>query len=424
MLKKISLISSLSLLLLNANILENNSNTNLSMGLSSSNIVQNSNSLLNNPAASATVLSNFDTSISLYGVFLDNGLADNINDLNDIDINKFVGNATKLNTLSNAELSDFYNTMNIINNISTSTNNMIESVGFSTAVSFKNLSFGFNTNYIYNLYLENEPGNDIIIEENGNFYKYDRTNNIYITTTQADYEANSFNNNIDTKSTLNNLQIIKSEIPISYSNKLRISNNDIFKYSGTFKLINVKSTLNTMLLSEVADNSSDIFERNTMNTNDIGVGFNFGLIYQPRIMKGLEIGISGNNINEPKFNTDTEDFKLDSQYTLSSSYILNKEWIFSASADLKENKILNYKSQNIGLGVSFKPSDNFNIRAGMIKNIVKDATASLIYTSGISVGFKSIKLDISGAYSQATTKINTTTIPEYVNLQSSIIIDF
>jgi len=424
MLKKLSLLSIISMLFLNGNILENNSNTNLSMGLSSSNIIKNSNSLLNNPASSATQLSNFDTSVSIYGVFLDNGLAKNISTLNNIDINKFVANAKKLNTLTTVELNDFYKTMGTINNISTSKNNIIESLGFSTTMSFKNISFGFNTNYFYNIYLNNTPGKDIIISENGNYYKYDRVNNLYTTTTRKDYETNSFNNNIDTKSTLNNLQIIKSEIPISYSDKHRISNNDVFKYSGTLKLINVKSNLHTMLLSEVSNNSKDIFNRLETETNDLGVGINFGLIYQPRIMKSFEIGLVGSNINEPVFKTKTNNFKLDSQYTISTSYVLNKEWIFSASGDLKENEIFNYKSQNIGLGISFEPSKFFNIRTGIIKNLVKDSTASLIYTSGLSFGFKSVKLDISGAYSQETTKINTTVIPEYLNLQSSLVIDF
>jgi len=424
MLKNISIISVLSLLSLNANILENNSNTNLSMGYSSSNIVKNSNSLLNNPAASATELSNFDTSMSIYGMSLDNGLLKDINSLNDIDINDFTNKAQVLNTLSAKDLEGFYKTMEDINTLSTSNNNMIQTVGFSTSVSFKNISVGFNTNYYYNLFINNSPGSEIIIEDNGNYLKYDKDNNIYVLSTKEEFKTNSFNNSIENKSTLNNLQIIKSEIPISYSDKFRLSNNDVFKYSGSFKIINLKSSLNSMLLSEVEGNSNAIFDRNDMNTNDIGVGLNFGLIYNPRILKEVEIGLTGTNINKPVFKTELEDFKLDSQYNISLSYNIDKNWILTTSGDLKENEIFNYKSQNFGLGVSFIPSKYFNLRTGLSKNIVKDANASTIYTAGFSFGFENVKLDISGAYSNEMSDINDTTLPSYMNLQSSLVIDF
>ena len=127
-------------------------------------------------------------------------------------------------------------------------------------------------------------------------------------------------------------------------------------------------------------------------------GLDFGLLYSPRFVKNLHLGLVAKNVNSPTINrTGVADTKLHPQVRAGVSYEMMDFLTFAFDADVLPNDTLSLsspKSQFFGGGVmaNFKKVD---FRLGAMQDIRSNAGEGLILTGGLNLfGF----LDVAMQY--------------------------
>lgn len=127
-------------------------------------------------------------------------------------------------------------------------------------------------------------------------------------------------------------------------------------------------------------------------------GLDFGMLYSPRFVKNLHLGLVAKNVNSPTINrTGVADTTLHPQVRAGVSYEMMDFLTFAFDADVLPNETLslsNPKSQFFGGGVmaNFKKVD---FRLGAMQDIRSNAGEGLILTGGLNLfGF----LDVAMQY--------------------------
>lgn len=127
-------------------------------------------------------------------------------------------------------------------------------------------------------------------------------------------------------------------------------------------------------------------------------GLDFGLLYSPRFVKNLHLGLVAKNVNSPTINrTGVADTTLHPQVRTGVSYEMMDFLTFAFDADVLPNETLSLsspKSQFFGGGVmaNFKKVD---FRLGAMQDIRSNAGEGLILTGGLNLfGF----LDVAMQY--------------------------
>lgn len=127
-------------------------------------------------------------------------------------------------------------------------------------------------------------------------------------------------------------------------------------------------------------------------------GLDFGMLYSPRFVKNLHLGLVAKNINSPTINrTGVADTTLHPQVRAGVSYEMMDFLTFAFDADVLPNETLSLsspKSQFFGGGVmaNFKKVD---FRLGAMQDIRSNAGEGLILTGGLNLfGF----LDVAMQY--------------------------
>ncbi len=127
-------------------------------------------------------------------------------------------------------------------------------------------------------------------------------------------------------------------------------------------------------------------------------GLDFGLLYSPRFVKNLHLGLVAKNVNSPTINrTGVADTTLHPQVRAGVSYEMMDFLTFAFDADVLPNETLSLsspKSQFFGGGVmaNFKKVD---FRLGAMQDIRSNAGEGLILTGGLNLfGF----LDVAMQY--------------------------
>lgn len=127
-------------------------------------------------------------------------------------------------------------------------------------------------------------------------------------------------------------------------------------------------------------------------------GLDFGMLYSPRFVKNLHLGLVAKNVNSPTINrTGVADTTLHPQVRAGVSYEMMDFLTFAFDADILPNETLSLsspKSQFFGGGVmaNFKKVD---FRLGAMQDIRSNAGEGLILTGGLNLfGF----LDVAMQY--------------------------
>lgn len=127
-------------------------------------------------------------------------------------------------------------------------------------------------------------------------------------------------------------------------------------------------------------------------------GLDFGMLYSPRFVKNLHLGLVAKNVNSPTINrTGVADTTLHPQVRVGVSYEMMDFLTFAFDADVLPNETLSLsspKSQFFGGGVmaNFKKVD---FRLGAMQDIRSNAGEGLILTGGLNLfGF----LDVAMQY--------------------------
>ena len=248
-----------------------------------------------------------------------------------------------------------------------------------------------------------------------------------VTTSTATYESSSLEYAVNEGLTHLKLKgITYYEAPVSYAHKfntplghLSLGGSVKFMLGYTYeKEINIDTET-----GEIQDEFDDGSEH-----QDTTFGFDAGFLFAPKIFNNrLVAGMVMKNINSPKFETKSgSEFTIDPQIRAGMLYhIWWDTLMISMDYDFTENESLldNYTSQMIGGGIHFKPFHALSLRCGAQQNMKSDdyTDEGTIYTAGLSLGLKWLKLDISGQYSTETTEFDGTEIPSSARAQVSLV---
>ncbi|WP_457756396.1 conjugal transfer protein TraF, partial [Thermodesulfatator indicus] len=252
------------------------------------------------------------------------------------------------------------------------------------------------------------------------YVKYDEEQNQLSLSDLQQYQASSLEYAIDNGLTYLKLTgLAYFEIPVAYAHHIKTQLGDVY-LGGAIKLMpGVTFDGQIKVDTESGDISSELKDADKRDTS---WGVDLGILYQPRFVKGLSIGLVGKNLNTPEFDTATGDtYKVDPQFRLGLAYDFSA-FTFALDADLTQNDtfIPDYKAQYVGGGVNFHPFSWLNVRAGAMQNIA-ESDEGLILTGGLAFGLKWFQLDLAAQVSTKSGEFSGTSVPRYTRIQLSLV---
>lgn len=210
------------------------------------------------------------------------------------------------------------------------------------------------------------------------------------------------------------------------------------KVGGNFKVLNAYTAQNgVMVLSDdrkVKDILKDTYDNKKNSTNfgiDLGVLANFSQLTDREIFWNPQVGITIHNINNPKFdrpappagadaailrNWRTSKYELKPQVRAGAAVNPIKWLTLAADIDVTDNDTLldGVKSRQLAFGteINLMNRRKFNVplRLGYNTNLATSEMASF-YTAGIGLNMDHFYLELAGAFSSKSTKIEGKNIP-------------
>ena len=263
-------------------------------------------------------------------------------------------------------------------------------------------------------------------EDGGQTYyiEYNDVNNTFIRQSQAAYEARSFEYAIGGEGNTTYLQLTGLaylEIPISYGHKFNTEFGEL-NCGGSFKLMpgytyDYKSRIDTES-GDISDELEDYQEKDT------AYGVDLGLLFKPKTLSRLSIGLVGKNLNTPEFDKASGGtMEVDPQLRTGAAYDFPGGWVTLAfDADLTNNDtfIPGYNAQFMGGGINFHPFNWLSLRGGLMKNL-KESDEGTILTAGLGLGAKWLQLDVAAQYSTEDGEYDGEKIPRYGKVQVALV---
>lgn len=247
--------------------------------------------------------------------------------------------------------------------------------------------------------------------------------------------ASSTDNNFDTKTqriAFEGASITEASLSYAHPTPIAQLGASSLYVGGTFRFMSgrVAYVEENPFNSSAADSTSEIFDRDEDIETSSNVGVDIGLTYDARKTLGFKIGLVGKYLNSPDFDypdnqavSDTplqkpDKLTIDPQLRVGiSGYPLDympvdvgsNWWQLSADYDLTKNETLmrDYEKQYLAVGNEFNLVNSFwwnlALRAGARKNLAESAEG-LLYTGGIGLQMAGLNIEVSGVYSDKTTK--------------------
>ena len=210
------------------------------------------------------------------------------------------------------------------------------------------------------------------------------------------------------------------------------------KVGANVKVISGYTAQNGILLLQDNEKVEDILDKakdNKKNTTnlavDLGTLVNFSQLLERDIFLNPQVGLTARNINGPKFdrpdlpagtdpaiaaNWRTDKYQLKPQLRAGAAINPAKWMTLAADLDITENDTLlkGIKSRQFALGAEFnlvnKPKFNIPLRIGYNTNLAT-SEMSPFYTAGIGFNMIHFFVEISGAVSNKTNKVDGKDIP-------------
>lgn len=210
------------------------------------------------------------------------------------------------------------------------------------------------------------------------------------------------------------------------------------KVGGNFKVISgYTAQSGVMVLSEdekIKDILDKAYDNKKNSTNfgiDLGVMANLSKLLDKEIFLNPQFGLTARNLNSPKFDRPTAPVGIDAAIArnwrtdkyelkpqLRAGVAVNPfKWMTAAAdIDVTENDTMidSIKSRQLALGLEFNVVNgqrfNMPLRLGYNKNLA-DSSVSPYYTAGIGFNMMHFYIELAGAISSDTTKIDDTTVP-------------
>jgi hypothetical protein len=256
------------------------------------------------------------------------------------------------------------------------------------------------------------------------FMKYADESDSLTIVSEIEYSSKSLEhalNNYDTY--LHLIGITYYEIPIAYGRTMQTPLGGL-SLGASFKFMIGYTYEKDINIDTETGDIQDEFDDGSEH-QDTTFGFDAGLLFAPKMFNNrLLAGLVVKNLNSPKFETKSgAEYTLDPQIRAGLTYHLWKDTLmFSFDYDISENETLldDYKVQNMGGGVYFKPTNWTSLRCGVQQNMSQSEEDTLL-TAGIAFGLKWFKLDLAGQYSTETTEYDGNEIPRSARVQLSLI---
>lgn len=234
-----------------------------------------------------------------------------------------------------------------------------------------------------------------------------------------------------------------AEVPLTYGYAL----NDNIAIGANLKLMKGRVYGTEVLVFN--DGSEDVLERTDENYKetttygvDLGVMARYGM---------FNFGLTGRNLNSPKFDgfskdinydsADTDpitglpttitktinvaDIKLKPQATAGIAFIPFETLTLEVDYDLTKNEtvLTKYKTQNLSAGLEWDIMRFLALRAGAYKNMAESDTG-VVYTAGLGLNLWAIRLDIAGAMSPDKVQFDGEEVPKLAKASVQLSVDF
>lgn len=207
---------------------------------------------------------------------------------------------------------------------------------------------------------------------------------------------------------------------------------------GNIKVIEGTLTqTGVLVLSDDKDFGDIISDANKNKKNSTNVGIDLGARLSLSELLDSEIwgkptfGLTARNVNAPKFkrpgvptglnaalaqNWNTSDYKLKPQVRVGAALEVLKNLTVAADVDVTENdtNVVGYKSRQLAVGAELDLTKGkkwgLPIRAGINKNVA-ESDSEMYYTAGIGLRLARFWLELAGAVSGETAKVDGQSIP-------------
>jgi hypothetical protein len=314
-----------------------------------------------------------------------------------------------------------------LKNLSTNNNNLalMPSVGFSAKMGKFSLGiYGMAVAKLSTVIDKDRLEYIVYNEDNDKYLYYDSKTGNYSNSTEEEYKAKSVDYAINGIGTtyIDSKAIGLIEVPLSYSNKFEIGENNTLNYGISLKYMQGITTSTEISFNDDYDPTKDL-KHNKVTTNTFGV--DLGFIFRP-LNSGFKFAIVGKNLNTPKFDTidPNVQYKLEPKITTGFAYSVSQTFDIAIDYDVSETKdiLLERKTQYIGGGINLHPLSWLSLRAGVKKNLSdKENYEGVIYTAGASFGLKWLQIDAAIQTSQNTGDYDGNEIPRYVKANLSLV---
>lgn len=241
--------------------------------------------------------------------------------------------------------------------------------------------------------------------------------------------TNTFNPNVDTidnnKTSIVLKGLILAEVPIGYGYKFDLGKYGKLGVGGAAKVMKGAVAYDDIKINQSKDSKDSISTAKDQTTETTQFGLDLGALWRLEDVKyigPINVGLVAKNLNSPKFDgptvsgTKIDGIKVEPQIRAGIG-LDPLSWLsLAADMDLSKNKTVvdGVDSQLFGGGFEAHFDKWYvlwlALRGGIYKNIAESSNKP-VYTAGLSLGPKWLRLDINGALVSEQTTFGNTKVP-------------
>lgn len=253
--------------------------------------------------------------------------------------------------------------------------------------------------------------------DDGKYYNYDQNTDQYTEITQSAYEASSLESAIGENGTtyVDVKGLVLLEVPVSYAKAFDLDQGEL-SVGGSLKFMKGSTFVKRMDID--TDENLEDYKKDSSN-----VGLDLGLLFKPSNVKNLSVGLVARNINSPKFDTrDGGALKADMQLRTGLLYDYSEQVELAMDLDLTSNEtfIPEYDSQQLGMGVNYKPASWVSLRAGLMQNLA-NSNEGLIYSAGFGIGVEALSLDVATQMASKSGSYDGEDVPKFAKVNVALV---
>ena len=264
---------------------------------------------------------------------------------------------------------------------------------------------------------------DIILPDgSGNYIAYDPVTDVATLSSLSAYTASSLDYAI--KNGLDYIQlrgIGLAEVPISTARRIQTRAGTVYVGMSLKAMQGVAYAGTASIDTGSGDITGKLDQNNKQSTT---VGADVGMLYEPRGLNRLTLGLVCKDINSPSFSMPGGGTIKVAPMTRAGAdlaLVRNKVDV-AADIDLSRNDSYDgTATRYVGGGINLHPASWFSLRGGAMQNLDGTDQVGTIYTGGLGFGMKWFQFDIAAQLSAKGGQFDGHTVPRYARLNASIV---